>query len=195
MSDFYYGEIRAFAFNYAPDGWLPCNGQALPINQYQVLYSIIGNLYGTPPNQNSFLLPNLNASTNNAVGIPLVGAGQGPGLSPYTAGQKTGVASITPDLMHLPAHSHSINAIIADTSATYSAPTATSQLARYLSSGTNKTQLAYSSQALPSTPSYLNAAALTATGVTQSQPYDNRQPYLAFTFAIAVQGDVYPIRP
>jgi len=55
--DGYIGEIRAFAFNFTPDYWLPCDGRSLPIAQNQALYAIIGTIYGG--SGNNFNLPNL----------------------------------------------------------------------------------------------------------------------------------------
>jgi microcystin-dependent protein len=59
MAEAFIGEIRCVSFNYAPDGWLLCNGQSLPISQYQILFSLIGTTFGGD-GQTTFQIPNLN---------------------------------------------------------------------------------------------------------------------------------------
>ncbi|MFC5863500.1 phage tail protein [Acidicapsa dinghuensis] len=60
--DEYMGVIKLFAFNYAPQNWMPCNGQTLPIAQYQALFSLLGTMYGGN-GQTDFALPKLDASS------------------------------------------------------------------------------------------------------------------------------------
>jgi microcystin-dependent protein len=183
MSNYYIGEIRAFAFAYYPgdSDWLPCNGQTVAINQYTALYSLIGNTYG-PATSTTFTLPNLN-------GIPMLGTGQGTGLSSYVLGQKTGQPTVTLTETQMPAHNHTVTGINATVANTYPTPIAnTSHLSRAISAG--KVDVAYSDQAAGAT---LATAALTPF-VGSGQAHDNHQPNLALTFAIAVNGD-YPIQP
>ena len=75
----YIGIIKIFAGNYAPVGWLFCMGQTLPVQQYQALYSIIGNTYGGSPGVN-FMLPDLQ-------GRVVLGHGNGNGLEPVKIGE------------------------------------------------------------------------------------------------------------
>lgn len=186
MSDPYIGEIRPFAFSFYPgDGnWAPCNGQTVLIAQYQALYAVIGNTYGAQPNAQSFVLPNLN-------GIPMLGTGQGPSTSNYALGQKTGVQTVTLNQNQMPSHSHTVTGINALAGGTYPAPlAATSHLSRLVDAA-GPLRFAYTDQPLAGPT--LAAAALTpfAGG---SQAHDNMQPWLGFTFAIAVNG-VFPIPP
>ncbi|WP_127089105.1 phage tail protein [Aquabacter cavernae] len=94
----YIGEIRQFAGNYAPSGWLPCDGSALNVRDHEVLYTLLGNVWGG--DHVRFNLPNLRGS------VP-IGTGQGPGLSPRslgdTGGDRGAVATVPP-------HSHAFNA-------------------------------------------------------------------------------------
>lgn len=76
------GEIAMFAGNYAPRGWALCDGQLLPINQYQALFSIVGTMYGGD-GRSTFALPDLR-------GRGPIHGGQGPGLSYRTLGEKGG---------------------------------------------------------------------------------------------------------
>src|ERR1019366_6410165 len=74
MADPFIAELRLFGFNFAPVGWMQCNGQILPISQYTALFSLLGTNYGGNGTTN-FAVPNLQ-------GIVPIGQGQGPGLSP-----------------------------------------------------------------------------------------------------------------
>jgi microcystin-dependent protein len=83
------GEIDVYSFTYAPKGWAFCNGQLLPINQNQAIFSLLGTTYGGD-GRTTFALPNLQGR------VPLhTGGGNGPGLSPYTLGQTGGVEQNT----------------------------------------------------------------------------------------------------
>ena len=93
MAEAYWGEIRMFAGDYAPRGWLLCNGQLLQIQQYQPLYAIIGNRYGGD-GRTTFGLPDLRGR------VP-VGMGQGAGLAPYNLGQSGGAERNTPAAVQL----------------------------------------------------------------------------------------------
>ena len=97
MSTPYIGEIRVFAGNFAPVGWLLCQGQLLPIDQYDVLFNLIGTTYGGD-GQSTFALPNL------ASRVPYH---QGSG---YTLGQMGGTESVTLISQQMPVHSHTATA-------------------------------------------------------------------------------------
>src|SRR5215510_2856694 len=87
MSEPFVGEITIFAFNFAPKGWAFCQGQLLPIAQNTALFSLLGTTYGGD-GRTTFALPDLRGR------VP-VGFGQGPGLSNYSLGQKSGAETIT----------------------------------------------------------------------------------------------------
>lgn len=188
MADQYIGEIRAFPYSYAPEGWLQCQGQSVSIQQYTALYSIIANIYGIAT-ATSFVLPNLNGATNQP-GLPMLGAGQGKGLSNYTLGQKTGVQTVTLADKNMPPHNHSITGINAGAPpATYAIPTNTSHLSR-LTNSAGVLDFVYSDQALPTGVTNLAATTIgISTGTGGS--HDNNQPYLGFIYAIATEG-LYP---
>ncbi|MBN9618923.1 MAG: tail fiber protein, partial [Actinobacteria bacterium] len=93
----YLGEIRVVSFNFAPKGWALCNGQLLPINQNQAIFSLLGTTYGGN-GQTNFALPNLQAR------IPLHN-GNG-----FTQGQVGGEAAHTLTISELPTHTHSATA-------------------------------------------------------------------------------------
>src|SRR5919108_442784 len=83
----YLGELKLMSFNFAPKGGAQCNGQFLPINQNQALFSLLGTTYGGN-GQTTFALPDFR-------GRVVVGTGQGPGLSNYVLGQVGGQAPVT----------------------------------------------------------------------------------------------------
>lgn len=107
MAEAFVGEIRLFAFSFAPDGWLLCQGQSLAVNQYQALYALIGNFYGG--DQNNFNLPDLRGR------VPIQ-QGQGPLGATYPWASKGGTTATQvntatsfalSNVNQLPAHSHS----------------------------------------------------------------------------------------
>jgi microcystin-dependent protein len=173
MSDPYIAEIRLFAGNFTPRGWLRCDGQLIPIAQNIALFALLGTTYGGDGRTN-FALPKLN-------GRAPLHAGQGFGLSSYEVGQQGGAAAVRLGSHQMPAHSH--------------APKASKSLATV--SGANNGVLA---RTVSPNPPYheasnmrpLGAAALGAAG--GGQPHNNLQPYLELIFMIAVQG-VFPSRP
>lgn len=102
MSNPHLGMIQTFGFNFAPRGWALCEGQILPINQYQALFSLLGTTYGGD-GRTTFGLPDLRGRT------PLH-PGTGPGLPTYRWGQKGGANSVTLQAANLPSHNHHIQA-------------------------------------------------------------------------------------
>lgn len=166
-------EIRMFAGNFAPRGWALCNGQLLSISQNTALFSLIGTYYGGD-GKSTFGLPNLQAR------FP-VGAGQGPGLSPYDQGEMTGEAQVTLLPTQIPAHTHTVNAF--DTPGTSNTPTDRS-LAR------SKEFSAYA----PAGGAVTGLAGGTLAPVGGNQPHNNMPPFLTVNFIIALQG-IFPQRP
>lgn len=100
----YIGEIRLFAGNFAPRGWVFCDGTQYSISNNEVLFSIIGTIYGGD-GQNNFKVPDLRGR------IP-VGTGQGPGLSNIILGQAGGVENTAMSIGQMPSHSHAATATI-----------------------------------------------------------------------------------
>lgn len=185
MSDPYIGEIRPFAFGYYPgDGnWLPCDGSTLTAQQYPALFAVIGTTYGGNGG-NTFQLPNL-------PGLAMLGTGQGPGLHNHALGQQSGQANVTLNQNQMPPHNHSVTAINAKAADTYPAPNGTSHLSRCASPG--GVHFAYTDQPLTENASLSEESlAPYLGGGTGAQPHDNRQPWLAFTYAIACNG-IFPV--
>lgn len=168
--EYYIGEIRMFAGNFAPTGWAKCEGQLLSIAQNTALFSILGTTYGGD-GQTTFALPDLR-------GRAPIHYGQGPGLSNYVIGQQGGTETTTLTVNNLPAHNHSINGIVEDgnsASPTGNFPAGTKLLdPEYSNSGTV-------------TPMNANMAGYTG----GNAPVNNMQPYLTVTYIIALYG-IYP---
>lgn len=178
----YLGEIRAFAGNFAPVGWLQCNGTLLPISQYDALFTLIGTTYGGD-GITTFALPNLQ-------GRAAMQNGQLAGGASYPLGGAGGVETVTLTTASMPSHQHAFNV----STAAGTTNTATNNfLASVQDTGNpGSTVLAYmpysqGDNTLVSVP--LNPGTIGAGG--SSQPHENMQPYLAITYIIATQG-VYP---
>src|SRR3954451_10417902 len=98
MAQPYVGEIRMFAGNFAPAGWMFCEGQLLPISEYDTLFNLIGTTYGGD-GQNTFALPDLR-------GRAPLNQGQGPGLTNRVIGEISGSESVTLISTQMPQHIH-----------------------------------------------------------------------------------------
>src|SRR5512138_1946918 len=98
MAQPYVGELRMFAGNFAPAGWLFCEGQLLPISEYETLFNLIGTTYGGD-GQSTFALPDLQSR------VP-IHMGQGPGLSSYVIGEAGGTEAVTLTVQQIPNHGH-----------------------------------------------------------------------------------------
>src|SRR4026208_928738 len=113
MAEPFLSEIRIFSFNFAPKGWALCNGQLLPINQNQALFSLLGTVYGGN-GQTNFALPNLRGRAP---------AHEGHGHTPGAAGAAT---AVTVNIQQLPTHTHFLSnnmaVVDANPNATLGAP-------------------------------------------------------------------------
>ncbi len=179
MSDPYLGEIQAFPFSFAANGfnrvWLPCFGQMLPIQRYATLYSLIGTAYGGN-GTTQFALPNLN-------GVVTIGQGTGPGLTKRVIGQRIGsrTASIT-SISQLGPHTHDLQ--LGSKDAQNGAALA----------GSRTDMVAINPDIAGFTPNADNvtlAPGAIANSGGQGLPHDNVQPTQALIWCIAFAG-VFP---
>ena len=164
MSEPFLGEIKIISWNFPPKGWTFCNGQLLPINQNQALFSILGTTYGGDGRVN-FGLPNLQGRSPVHVGN---------GIS---LGEIGGQASHTLNISELAAHTHT------PTGSSTTPPTAPGP------GGNLWTFNNASPYAAASDGSVMNPASILPTG--GSQPHENMSPYLVLNFIIALQG-IFP---
>ncbi|AWK03650.1 phage tail protein [Flavobacterium crocinum] len=165
MAQPYVGEIRMFAGNFAPAGWMFCQGQLLPISENETLFQLIGTTYGGD-GQSTFALPDLQGR------IP-IHSGQG-----FILAETGGAEQVTLTVNQIPAHNH---ALLATTNLADTASPAGSLLS------TNPPGNKMFSSATPATP--LNGSSIAATG--GSQPHENFQPYLCVNFIISLFG-IFP---
>ncbi|WP_449404428.1 phage tail protein [Halpernia frigidisoli] len=165
--------MQYVAFTFAPNGWLDCNGQLLPISQYSALFSLLGTQYGGDGRTN-FALPNMQ-------GRVLVNSGQGPGLSNYTQGQPGGIEAETLTVNEMPSHTHIVNAVTVEGNK--------AEATGNLPANTKKLDKEYSTVAANTT---MKSTMIGNTGSSQS--HENRPPYLALKCIISTTG-VFPQRP
>ena len=170
MAQPYVGEIRIFAGNFAPAGWMFCEGQLLPISEYETLFNLIGTTYGGD-GQSTFALPDLRGR------IPLH-QGQGPGLSQnYTLAETGGVEEVTLTTQQIPLHNHALLASANTATATTASgnlTASTNQLKIYVEGSVSKT---FAPNAISQ--------------VGGSQPHTNFEPYLCLDFIISLFG-IFP---
>jgi len=168
------GQLQIFGFNFAPRGWMYCNGQLLSIAQYQALFTLIGTVYGGNGTTN-FALPDLR-------GRAALHMGHGPGLSTYEIGQVSGSETVTLLSTQMPAHNH---ILLASSIATSDKPSGAVSAPAGTGDGTAVN--AYGTQ--------VNAqmAPMAITQAGGNQPHENMQPYLVLNWCIAVEG-IFPSR-
>ncbi|MBN1204066.1 MAG: phage tail protein [Myxococcaceae bacterium] len=176
MSEPFIGEIRMFGGNFAPKGWAFCNGQVLSIAQNTALFSLLGTTYGGN-GQTTFALPNLQGR------IPMHW-GTGPGLTPRTLGESSGVESVTLISTQMPAHVHAIG--VFDGAGDQPSPGGNVP-AMFLNQQTGQNENLYASTA----NAQLGLQGESTAG--GSQPHENMQPYLCVSFIIALEG-IFPSR-
>jgi microcystin-dependent protein len=162
MSQPFLSEIKMMSFNFAPKGWAMCNGQLLPINQNQALFSLLGTTYGGD-GRVTFGIPNLQGR------VP-IHSGSG-----HTLGEIGGETNHTLTISELTTHNHNLNG----TTLAADLPTVpTNLLATVANVYTGASSL-----------TSMNPASLAMTGGNQAHP--NQQPYLTLNFCIALQG-IFP---
>lgn len=164
MAQPYVGEIRMFAGNFAPAGWMFCEGQLLPISEYETLFNLIGTTYGGD-GQSTFALPDLRGR------VP-IHFGNG-----FTLAETGGVEDVTLTVSQIPAHSHPFLATTnpgTTTNPNPNLPADSPNVGLYIEDVTAVN---------------LNAQAISSVG--GSQPHTNFQPYLCVDFIISLFG-IFP---
>jgi len=162
MSEPFLSEIKIVSFNFPPKGWALCNGQLLPINQNQALFSLLGTTYGGN-GQTNFALPNLRGRLPIHMG------------NTHTLGEAAGSTAVTVNIQQLPTHLHTL--VANDANANQPIPSGA------LPASANN---AYTPPAALTT---LNPTSVTSVG--GGQPHNNMMPYLVLNFIIALQG-IFP---
>ena len=168
MSDPFIGQLLAVPYNFAPKGWALCNGQVLPIDQYQALFSLLGTTYGGNGTTN-FALPDLRGR------VP-ISSGHGPGLSDYFIGQEGGNESVALTSNQLPSHTHAVSA---------------SSAQQTLDAPSNAVPAVGGAYAPADSTATMAPKMVEPTGA--GQPVTVVQPYLTINWIIALVGS-FPVR-
>jgi len=181
MSEFFIGQIMMTGFNFAPKFWALCNGQLLPINQYQALFSLLGTQYGGNGTTN-FALPDLRSRT--PIGYA---SSVDPGWQPPSVqiGQAGGVENVTLLSTNLPSHTHALNA-------SNTAGNSRNPAGRLYATSTDSVPPAANLYA-PSTGALVPLNPQSVSPAGGNQPHPNMQPYSVINFCIALSG-IFPSR-
>ncbi|MEN3746718.1 tail fiber protein [Sphingomonas sp. HF-S3] len=178
MSNYYVGEIRLLAFDqYTPVDFLPCDGRAVSISQYQALFSLIGTTYGGN-GQTTFNLPDLR-------GRSPVSFGQTAGGTNYALGQSAGAETVTLTSAMVPAHTHTVS--VTSNNATATIPTTG------VAPGNVGSNFYYCNESQAGTTLALEPTTIQPGGGL-GQAHLNVQPSIALCYAIAT-GGLYPEFP
>ncbi len=178
QSEMIIGQICMFSGNFAPQGWLYCEGQELSISQYEVLYTIIGTTYGGD-GVNTFKLPDFRGR------VPIHTSQSHP------LGQSGGEATHTLTTNEMPAHTHTLGSNSVALAASSANGTVNSPKNNYYAVNTKS-----GNEYATTTDLQTNAISLTPTTVGVSggsQPHNNQKPFLTIGYIICYQG-IYPSR-
>ncbi len=180
MAEPFLGEIRIMSFDFPPKGWTFCNGQLLPINQNQALFALLGTRFGGN-GQTNFALPDLRQK------IPMHTKGAA------TVGTQLGENAHTLTVAEMPTHTHDVLAYggSADSGAIAIPPSPAVALAEAYAVRPGGVKANVNLYGTGTPGAVMAPAAMTSIG--GSQPHENRQPYLALNFCIALQG-IFPSR-
>ncbi len=169
MSEPFLAEVRIVGFNFAPRGWAFCDGQILPINQNQSLYSLLGTTYGGD-GRTSFALPDIRGR------VP-IHVGQSDGGTEHREGQKSGEETHTLAGNEMPQHTH----VLSGTSVAADSTTPQGRL------------LGTTSGLYHAPQNLINMGSSSIANVGGGQAHENMQPYIAVNYCIALRG-LFPSR-
>ncbi|MDP1738034.1 MAG: tail fiber protein [Caulobacter sp.] len=178
MTDAFIGEIRAFPFDYAPEGWLLCDGAELSITRYQALFAVIESRFGGNGKTN-FRTPDLRS-------VVAVGAGAGPGLTERALAAAWGTEQVTLGMKDIPAHQHTVNGRFHSTVTNLAnVPYGTMMISR------TNTQFDYANINIDPTKVAVGLSPKAIGSAGGGQPHENRQPVVALIYCICADGE-YP---
>ncbi len=200
MSDSaFIGEIRAFPYKFAPEGWLECDGRTFPLQQFQALYLVIGFQFGGDGKAN-FAIPDMRGYAVRGTNPGVLGT-----ISPVAPGKTAGTANVQLSVPQFPSHSHTVVTKFtpyAEAKSSFSAAPSGTAYPSYFSNETTSPAVGYAAynpapsttaSPPPVTPAEMSGAALSPAG--GGQAHENRQPFQAFRFCICATNGMYPVRP
>lgn len=173
MVDRYVGEIRMTASPMVPEGWALCNGQTLQINENQLLFSLIGTIYGGD-GVNTFQVPDMRGR------VPIGNGTSKAGIT-YPIGQSGGTETVTLINANLPAHTHAVNA--------QSTPGTSNLTTNNVWAASSQTQFGTTGTVVAMSDKTISAEGGNAQGATL--PHENMMPFKTLSFIIALSG-LYP---
>lgn len=168
MAQPYVGEIRMFAGNFAPAGWMLCEGQLLPISEYETLFQLIGTTYGGD-GQSTFALPDLRGRVPVHFGTSAAGD--------YALAETFGTEAVTLTVPQIPVHNHAV--------------LASQDVATLVDPGGNVSAQTGTFDGYQSTPGAVPMAPQSVPPVGGSQPHENTQPFLCVNYIISLFG-IFP---
>lgn len=185
--DAFYGEIRAFPYGFVPQGWLPCDGRTLAQSQFQILFSLIGTLYGKTT-QTDFKLPDLR-------GRAVMGSGTYSGTGQvFQLAHPTGEDIVSLTTSQIPNHDHQLQTQAGTTRVTAPSAAALPTSPLHPQGGTNYTYYAY----VPAgnAPASVQMSAYSVAAQGGSMPHDNHSPFLVMWYAINAEApdSLYPTK-
>lgn len=185
--DQYVGEIRTFAFNQIPRGWLPCEGQTLAVQGNQALYSLLGTAFGGNPGVN-FKLPDLRGRVTMNNGHTTVQNSN----AQYTIGNTGGVETVALTATQVPSHTHTVNVFNGNANALLADGNAIAQK-QQTQALTNENINAFAAPPKPPDNPLVPLHPKTV-AVTGGAPHENRMPFISLQVCISTSG-IYPTRP
>lgn len=188
MADAFYGEIRAYTFNYAPQNWAYCSGQKLPIAQYQILYSLIGWLYGGDQ-KTYFNVPDLRGRVTAGTGSAVVG-GEARTLELATT---TGGNAVAINNSNMPSHTH--QAVSVQTKTKIAAGPSADAFVSIPRLNVTTVYDAWTPYDNAVNKTTMSDASVGYFGASPAQPHNNVSPYLSLNFCICINDGAYPERP
>ncbi len=192
MNEVYLGQIMTFAFNFAPRGWLACNGQLMPIAQNSALFSLLGTTFGGD-GRTTFGLPDLR-------GRSMINYGDSPSLSPVLMGESSGIENVTLLAANIPAHIHTVSQQNIQTKifvTTAGGPTNEPGAGEFGIGAGGDFPTIFSDGSPIGSTDFVGGMSTNISGDTSlqggSQPLGIRNPYLGMNVCIATQG-IFPSR-
>jgi microcystin-dependent protein len=189
MAEAFIGEIRSVGFDYAPYGWLPCDGRTVNISEYDTLFALIGTIYGGD-GVNNFKLPDLRGR------IPVCSGMNAESSIVYTMGQSLGTEKVALTAAQIPSHVHALGANVSiKLKCSKAAASATTPVGNSLAPNVSTDLMAKYNKTTPD--GAMKAGSVVLSGITGASssggdvPHDNMQPFQVINYIICTEG-IFP---